>query len=88
MLKKKKYAKHVADDEGPDWGGLKHVERPEGESDDSGKAVIIVPALTLYIHLTNVQFGLALISLLTDHEEKFICITIKCVAKLKVSQDS
>ena len=41
MLKKKKYAKNVAEEDGPDWGGLKHVERPEGESEDGAKKVII-----------------------------------------------
>jgi hypothetical protein len=34
MLKKKKYAKHAADDQNPDWGGLKHHDFPDGEGDD------------------------------------------------------
>ena len=29
MLKKKKYAKWGNDDEGPDWGDLKHNEKEE-----------------------------------------------------------
>lgn len=29
MLKKKKYAKWGNDDEGPDWGDLKHHDKPE-----------------------------------------------------------
>ena len=40
MLKKKKYAKNVADEDDPDWGKLKHVERPEGEADDADKKVL------------------------------------------------
>ena len=39
MLKKKKYAKNVADNEDPDWGSLKKVERPDGDSDDAEKKV-------------------------------------------------
>lgn len=40
MLKKKKYAKNVQEDQGPDWGGLKHVEREEGDSDEGPKKVM------------------------------------------------
>ena len=29
MLKKKKYAKWGNDDQGPDWGDLKHHDKPE-----------------------------------------------------------
>ena len=29
MLKKKKYAKWGNDDDGPDWGDLKHHDQPE-----------------------------------------------------------
>ena len=39
MLKKKKYAKNVADNEDPDWGSLKKVDRPDGDSDDAEKKV-------------------------------------------------
>ena len=59
MLKKKKYAKNVAEEDGPDWGGLKHVERPEGESEDGAKKVIIkffsefnLYSIIMY-HMTN-----------------------------------
>ena len=42
MLKKKKYAKNVADDGGPDWGDLKHIEKPEGEPEEPPKEVKIL----------------------------------------------
>ena len=39
MLKKKKYAKNVADNEDPDWGSLKKVERDGPDSDEADKKV-------------------------------------------------
>ena len=39
MLEKKKYAKNVNDEDGPDWGSLKKVDRPDGDSDDPDKKV-------------------------------------------------
>ena len=53
MLKKKKYAKNVAEDEDPDWGKLKHVEKPEGEAGDADKKVLNpYPLKYLYV-MTN-----------------------------------
>lgn len=48
MLKKKKYAKHAADDQGPDWGDLKHVEREDGEGEPSPDKVSIKRGHTLH----------------------------------------
>ena len=39
MLKKKKYAKHMVEDQDPDWGSLKHVEKEEPEPEPVVKEV-------------------------------------------------
>ena len=39
MLKKKKYAKWGNDDEGPDWGDLKHHDKPEEPVEEVAKPV-------------------------------------------------
>ena len=39
MLKKKKYAKWGGDDGGPDWGDLKHHDKPEEEPEEAPKEV-------------------------------------------------
>ena len=39
MLKKKKYAKHMVEDQDPDWGNLKHVEKEEPEPEIPPKEV-------------------------------------------------
>ena len=51
MLKKKKYAKNVADNEDPDWGSLKKVERPDGDSDDADKKVNIHELGSYFIYI-------------------------------------
>ena len=64
MLKKKKYAKNVADNEDPDWGSLKKVERPDGDSDDADKKVnihelgsyFILYLMKLYITVDSLVF--------------------------------
>ena len=52
MLKKKKYAKNVNDEDGPDWGSLKKVDRPDGDSDDPDKKVIKFVSIS-YFFLLN-----------------------------------
>ena len=42
MLKKKKYAKHMVEDQDPDWGSLKHVEKEEPEPEPVVKEVCYV----------------------------------------------
>ena len=87
MLKKKKYAKNVADDEGPDWGNLKHVDRPEGEAEEADKKVLKFSKSMLFTKLVKV-FPLIFnwISLQnTDSEAKF-CVG-RCMARFKTSQD-
>ena len=77
MLKKKKYAKNVADEDDPDWGKLKHVERPEGEADDADKKVLNPHPLKSMFLLQNHLFCptkmcIFRISLQnTDSEEEF-----------------
>ncbi len=58
MLKKKKYAKNVADDQGPDWGDLKHVDRPEGEAEEGAKSVSFATICTHFplIYLINTMY--------------------------------
>ena len=42
MLKKKKYAKHMVEDQDPDWGNLKHVEKEEPEPEPVVKEVMYI----------------------------------------------
>lgn len=77
MLKKKKYAKNVQDDGGPDWGGLKHVDREEGEEEEGPKKVNDFSFLILYqlYYICTKKYciidAFGTVSLLTDCEEKF-----------------
>ena len=43
MLKKKKYAKWGNDDEGPDWGDLKHHDEPEPPALKKVEKVCVMP---------------------------------------------
>ena len=60
MLKKKKYAKNVADNDDPDWGNLKKVEREGPDSDDTDKKVKKNLLIQIVIHLIIliVHFGI------------------------------
>ena len=88
MLKKKKYAKNVADDDGPDWGNLKHVDRPEGEGEEADKKVlndskihVLYKILKLFPSKIIFEFSFQN----TDNEKKFYVGC--CMARFKTSQD-
>jgi hypothetical protein len=52
MLKKKKYAKWGNDDDGPDWGDLKHHDKPEEEQAEPTKPVRKIP---YFLFLVNID---------------------------------
>ena len=88
MLKKKKYAKNVADDEGPDWGNLKHREGPEGEGEDADKKVLKNSKLYVdykFQKYSRSQKYFEFSFQNTDNEKKFYVGC--CMARFKTSQD-
>ena len=52
MLKKKKYAKWGNDDQGPDWGDLKHNEKEEEPC--LKKAPEVGSSISVYLESSNV----------------------------------
>ena len=53
MLKKKKYAKWGNDDQGPDWGDLKHHDKPEEPELKEVKPVRRTLGLVIFIFSEN-----------------------------------